>query len=300
MPKNKKINTAYRKTIEQIRIDSEDKADDDMQDVYSLQNDKLDAVHAMVGLLFIKYAVDGLLNLNKKQLDDVQTKLTKIGKDLGNAEVEKVSSILSDTYKDTYYKNAFVFDKLNISSNFNILKQEFIDTAINKEYKGSTFSDRIWTNKSDMMDKLYNLIKDASTGKTTVDQVGKQIKDAFGVQAYESRRLVRTEVARNAVDAQLLSGKNAGCKKVQWSATLDNKTAEYDASLDGQTWDIDEDHPMPVDSTHPNCRCILLNIPYEGWQPDKRMDNETHQLVDWTNYSDWKDQQNINDDGSTD
>ena len=249
------IDKQYKATIEQIRLDSEDYADEQMQDIYNLQNDKLDAVHAMIGLIYIKYAVDGLLNLTGKQkttiLKDVNDKLSKIVKDLGDAEVKKVSSILAKTYKDTYYKNAFVMDKLGISSNFNILKEEFIDTAINREYLGETFSSRIWADKQFMMDKLYSLIKDASTGGTTIDQIGKQIKDTFGVTAYESRRLIRTEVAKNAVDAQEQIGKDAGCEQVMWSATLDMKTAEYDASLDGQVWGIDEDHPQPVYDTHP-------------------------------------------------
>ncbi|AGK97635.1 minor capsid protein [Clostridium pasteurianum] len=294
-----KINQQYRKTIEQIRLDSEDYADEQMQGIYQDQNDKLDEVHAMIGLIYIKYAVDGLLNLSGKQktniLNDVQVKLTKISKDLGNAEVDKVTSILGDTYKTTYYKNAFVFDKLGINSNFNILKKQFIDQAINRVYKEETFSDRIWNNKASMVDRLYNLIKDASTGGTTIDQIGKQIKDAFGVQAYQSRRLVRTEVARNAVSSQEQIGKDAGCEQVQWSSVLDNRTAEYDASLDGQVWGINDDHPYPVENTHPNCRCILLNISYKGWTPDKRMDNETHQLIDYTDYATWAKNKGIND-----
>lgn len=306
MAKKVKVDPRYKKTIEQIRLDSENDAEDDMQGVYQLQNDKLDEVHNLIGKIFIAYAVNGLLNLQGKQktsiLSNVKSKLTDIGKDLANNEVDKVGRILSQTYEDTYNKNNFVFDQLGITSNFNILKKEFIDTAINREYKDSTFSDRIWKNKSDMMDTLYNLIKTASTdNKTTIDQIGKQIKDKFGVQAFESRRLVRTEVARNATDAQLLAGKNAGCKTVCWNATLDNRTAEYDASLDGQTWGIDEDHPMPVSDTHPNCRCVLLNLPYENWTPSKRLDNDSRELIDWTNYADWKAQQNNdNSDDGTD
>ncbi|MFT8312952.1 MAG: minor capsid protein [Clostridium sp.] len=298
------INKKYRETIEQIRLDSEQYADAQMQGIYQDQNNKLDEVHAMIGLIYIKYAIKGLLNLSGNQkntiLKDVQAKLTKITKELGNAEVDKISKILGDTYKDTYYKNSFIFDKLGISSNFSILKKEFIAVEINREYLDETFSDRIWNNKQSMMDKLYNLIKDASTGGTTIDQIGKQIKDAFAIQAYESRRLVRTEVARNAVDSQLQAGKNAGCKQVMWSATLDDKTAEYDASLDGKVWGIDEDHPQPVYDTHPNCRCVLINIPYEGWQPSKRLDNETRELIDYKTYDEWLKDKGINDNEVTD
>jgi len=294
-----KVNPLYKKTIEQIRIDSENYADNEMQAIYSQQNDKLDAVHTMIGLIYIKYAVDGLLNLSGKDkanmMNSIDTKLTTITKDLGDAEVKKVSSILGDTYKDTYYKNAFVMQNFGISTKFNILKKEFIDANINAVYKESTFSDRIWKAKSSMMDKLRQSLIDANDGKTTIDKVGKSIKDIFGTTAWESRRLVRNETARNATSAQLEIGKNSGCKQVMWSATLDSKTAEYDASLDSQTWGIDEDHPIPVDDTHPNCRCVLINVPYEGWQPTQRKDNETKDLIDNTDYATWAQKNGIND-----
>lgn len=85
-----------------------------------------------------------------------------------------------------------------------------------------------------------------------------------------------------------------------WSATLDSKTAEYDASLDGQVWDIDEDHPMPVDSTHPNCRCVLVNIPFADWKPSKRLDNKTRQLIDYQDYATWSKDKGIDDDTADD
>lgn len=286
-----KIDAKYKKTIEQIRIDSEGYANNQMQDVYTQQNEKLDAVHAMVGLIYIKHSSNGLLNLTGKDkttmMQSVNKNLTSISKDLGNAEVSKVSSILGNTYKDTYYKNAYVMQNFGIKTNFNLLKQQFVDATINADYKESTFSDRIWDNKGSMIDKLRQLLIDANDGKTTIDQIGSQIKDVFGVQAYESRRLVNTEVARNASNAQLQIGQDSGCKQVLWSATLDNKTAEYDASLDGQTWGINDDHPMPVDDTHPNCRCVLINVPYDGWQPSQRMDNNTKELIDYQDYATW-------------
>jgi SPP1 gp7 family putative phage head morphogenesis protein len=299
MAKNK-IDPEYKKTIEQIRIDSENNADNQMQDIYKLQNDKLDEVHAMAGMIFIKYAKNGLLNVTGKaksnMINTANKKLTGIGKDLGTAEVSKVSNIISNTYKDTYYKNAYVMDKFGVNPNFSTLKQKYVNSVINAKYKGSDFSDRIWKNKSAVIDKLGQTLLDANDGATTIDQLGQAIQDIFGVQAYESRRLVRTEVARNATSAQLQIGLDSGCQTVLWSATLDDRTAEYDASLDGQSWGINDDHPVPVDDTHPNCRCVLINVPYDGWQPSQRMDNETGDLIDYQDYATWAQTNGIDND----
>lgn len=299
---SEKINPLYRKQIEQIRLDAEDYSDSQMQNIYNQQNKKLDDLHAFIGLLFIKYATDGLLKLTSQQKSNitknVDVKLTKVGKDLVNSEVPKVSDTLKAVYKDTYYKNAYVLDSgMDINLKFDMLKDEFIDNAISTEFKGSTFSDRIWANKDALMSKLKQSIIDATNGNTTIDKIGKQIKDQFGVSAYESRRLVRTEVARQASQAQEQIGINAGCKQVMWSATLEGNTCDECAELDGKTWAIEDSPDCPE---HPLCRCCLINVPFDNWKPSQRMDNETHQLIDYQDYSTWSKNKGISNDAADD
>lgn len=287
-----KINPWYRKMIEQIRLDSEKYADEQMKDVYSDQKDKLDDLHSFIGLLYIKYSVDGLLKLNGSQkasvIGEIDSKLKAIGKELGEKEVNKVRSILDKTYKDTYYKNAYVLDSgMKINLKFDIPKQQLVDVAINAEFKGSTFSDRIWNNKAAMIDKLKKSIVEAYKGNTTIDKISKYIQHTFNVSAYESNRLVATETARVAVKAQEQIGLDSGCKEVMWSATLDSRTAPYDASLDGKVWGINENHPEPVMDTHPRCRCVLINVPFADWKPSKRKDNESKKIIDYKTYDEW-------------
>lgn len=282
------MNRVYKKSIEQIKIDEDEYADEEMKPVYTQQKKALDALHIAIGMLFIKYAVDGLLKMNASQKANsgLNETLKSIGKDLGDSEVAKVTEILAKTYSDTYYKNAFVMDSgLKVDLKFDILKQEFINSAVNQEFKGELFSDRIWKNKADMIDKLQSSITEAMKGNTTIDKIGRDIRYTFNVQAYESQRLVRTETARIQTQASYKIGINTGVKQVMWSATLDAVTNPEDASLDGEVWGIDEDHPQPP--LHPNCRCCLINVPFEGWQPKVRKDNENKEIIDYTNYDTW-------------
>lgn len=284
------INDQYRKMIEQIRIDGEKYADEQMKDVYLKQKDMLDELHAFIGLLYIRYSINGLLNLNKAEkasvMAEIDSKLKNIGEKLGQAEVEKVKNILEETYKDTYYKDAFVMDSgMKINLRFDLVKQEFVDAAVNQKFKGELFSHRIWKNKADMIDKLKSFIVDAMKGNTTVDKIGRDIQKTFNVEAYESHRLARTETARVQTQASLDIAHNAGVKEVMWDATLDSKTAPKDAALDGKRWSINEEHPKPP--LHPNCRCVLINIPFAGWKPTKRIDNETKEMIDYKTYNEW-------------
>lgn len=289
------MNKKYRKMIEQIKLDSEAYTDKEMEPVYKAQKDELDALNVLVGGLFIKYSIDGLLKMNSQQKanTDVKTLLKDIGKRLGNDEVEKVTSIISNVYSDTYYKNAFVQDiGLKIDLKFNILKKEFIDAAVNAKYKGDLFSDRIWTNKADMIDKLQASLIKTMNGETTINKVAKDIKDIFNVKAYESKRLVNTEMARCQSQASVDIANSIGIEKHMWSATLDMLTNPEDASFDGKLFDVNDDSEPQI-PLHPNCRCEWVNEAYPGWQPTQRRDNETKEVIDYVQYDEWKSNKGI-------
>ena len=289
------MNKKYRKMIEQIKVDSEAYTDKKMEPIYKAQKDELDVLNVLLGGLFIKFSIDGLLKMNSSQKADigVKTLLKDMGKRLGNDEVEKVTSIISNVYSDTYYKNAFVQDiGLKIDIKFNILKKEFIDAAVNAKYKGDLFSDRIWTNKADMIDKLQASLIKTMNGETTINKVAKDIKDTFNVKAYESKRLVNTEMARCQSQASVDIANDIGIEKHMWSATLDLLTNPEDASFDGKLFDVNDDSEPQI-PLHPNCRCEWVNEAYPGWQPTQRRDNETKEVIDYVQYDEWKSNKGI-------
>ena len=287
-----KLNTNYRKKIEQINVDGEEYADDEMIPVYAEQKKSLDALHVFIGLLFIKYAINGFLKPNTMQKAnitvEVQEKLKTMGKDLGESEVSKVTDILDKVYEDTYYKNAYTMESgMDVNLKFGMLKQEFIDAAVNAKLDGELFSDRIWENKSDMIDKLQSALIDCMNGNTTIDKIGKDIQNTFNVSAYESKRLVITELTRIQAQAQTDIGVSAGCTKQMWSSALDDKTCDECASLDSQIFDID-DSSRPEMPLHPFDRCCWINIPPSGnWEPSVRKDNESKDIIDYVDYSQW-------------
>lgn len=286
-----KINPNYRKTIEQINIDGEKQANDSMKPVYSDQKSALDEVHKLIGLIFIKYAVDGLLNINKTQklkiLAQVSTQLNQIRKDLGSKEVDAVTDILKNEYQNVYYKNAYVLDNgTDVNLKFDILKPERIDAAVNTELDGELFSDRIWQNKADMVTSLKQSLVEIMNGDTTIDKAGKLIENTFNVSASDSYRLMITELTRVQSQAQTDIATNTGLTKQMWSATLDSKTCEECAALDGKFFDVDDDS-RPEMPLHPNDRCCWINVPFDGWQPTKRKENETKDIIDYEDYSQW-------------
>ena len=284
-----KISPAYRKLIEQIKIDGEDYSDEQMKSVYTEQKKELDRLYAIAGVLFIRHAIGGLLKMNATQKAGTGIKdiLKTMGKKLGDSEVKKVTDILSTVYKDTYYKNLYTLESgMTINIKLPILKKEFVDAAVNAKFKGELFSDRIWSNKGDLIDGLQKSLVKAMNGEVTIDRVAKEIKDKFNVTAYDSSRLVNTEMARCQADASNEIANSLGIKRHIWDATLDNLTNPEDASYDGNIYDIDDDS-APTQPNHPNCRCAWLLEVYEGWSPTSRKNNISKEIIDYKNYADW-------------
>ena len=294
MANKKKINAKYQKQIEQIAQDEYDYSDFEMKPVYKEQKKSLTGLEVIIGAMFIKYSVDGLLKMTAKDKTDVEIDKTlkTMGKNLGKSEVEKVTTILEDIFKDTYYKNAFTMENnLKVEVKFDILKKEFIDSAVNSKLKDEMFDSRIWKNKADMIDKLHNGIVDAMQGKTTIDKLGRDIKNTFNVSAYESQRLVNTENARIQSQASIEIAKNTGIGKHMWSATLDGKTCDECGDNDGKIWNIDDDS-SPQMPLHSNDRCCWINV-IDEWSPEKRKDNETKEIIDYVDFKTWKANKNI-------
>ena len=284
------MNKQYRELIEKIKTDSEKYTDAQMKEIYKEQNASLKTLEALLGAMFIKYGVDGLLKMTSKQKGSMGFKqmLKSIGKTLGTSEVAKVADIMSNVFKDTYYKSAFTMEMgMPINLKFDMINKEFINQAVNKKFKGESFSDRIWKNKGLLIDRLQGSLEDAMKGKTTIDKVARNIKKTFNTTAYESRRLVQTEAGRMAVDAQEAIARSSGVEEVTWNATLDNLTADYDASLDDIVWGINENHPKPIYDTHPLCRCILASVVSKNWKPTQRKDNITKELIPYQTYAEW-------------
>jgi len=291
------MNKQYRKLIEKIKTDSEKYTDAQMKEIYKEQKKALNTLDVLLGAMFIKYGVDGLLRMTSKQKGSMGFKqmLKSIGKTLGTSEIAKVTDILGNVFKDTYYKSAFTMEMgMPINLKFDMINKEFINQAVNKKFKGELFSDRIWKNKGLLIDRLQGSLEDAMKGKTTIDKVARNIRKTFNTTAYESSRLAQNEAGMMAIDAQDAIARSAGVEEVMWSATLDDRTVDYDASLDGIVWGIDEKHPIPIYDTHILCRCELISVPYKGWKPTNRKDNISKEVISYTTYNEWAKAKGIN------
>lgn len=135
---------------------------------------------------------------------------------------------------------------------------------------GKTFSDRIWTNKQWLMERLEQSLFDfVSVGQPTAQleqdlisqqmgapfrSLGNILDDDFREAYNNARRLVRTETAHVQNRAAQDRYREAGFTKYRIIAEPD--CCEVCADLQTQVFDID-DLVLPA---HPNCRCAMAAI----------------------------------------
>lgn len=285
-------------TLDLIKM-LEKKTDKNTKPILQAYKRALTETREEIAKLYVKFAVDGKLQMSKQQrytyLKQLEKQLAEQAKKLGNIDLEHTTKILKDIYKESYYTTAFLIDKgIETTLDFALLNPKMVEAAVNVPIEGKMFSDRIWKNKELLVNRVRQSVERGIIQGQSVDKLARDIKNNFGSSAYESQRLVRTEVGRVMGEAQknIYESSNV-IKKIMWDATLDSKTRPEHAELDSKTWDIDDpNRKYAPDGV--NCRCATIPI-IDGWSPTKKRENQGEKpIIDYTSYETWAKSKGIN------
>lgn len=146
-------------------------------------------------------------------------------------------------------------------------------SIVNASFHNATFSQRIWMHNDTMKADLSKLLQSGLIRGKNPRVLAKEMRkyvlgDAKGGAEYNAERLMRTELGRVQIDAQLKSFKGLDFEEYMFHAN----TGCCDAclSLDGKHFKISEalsgENLPPM---HPNCRCSVSAYAddegYEDW-----------------------------------
>ncbi|SFQ22978.1 minor capsid protein [Caldicoprobacter faecalis] len=284
------------KELLRIRQDADKLATKESAKLLKAYKRALERIKKQIADIYMEYDITGDLGLGKihrfSVLSKLEKELLKLAQELGAEDILLTGDIVEKTFKETYYKTAYILDKgIETGISFAILKPEFVKAAINMPIEGKRFSDRIWDNKSKLVARVRDSVERALIDGTDIRKLAKEITNDFGSSIYESQRLISTEVARAHTMAQEEIYHNSGVvQKVMWNATLEDNTCEECQALDGQIFDLDGDRPeIPL---HPNCRCVFIPV-VDGWSPSRRRDQESGEIIEYKNYQQWLKDKNI-------
>ncbi len=170
---------------------------------------------------------------------------------------------------------------------------------------GATLSSIITDNNQASLTKVYKVLKNGLISGTSYRNQAKAIKNEFGKNAYNALRVARTEGNRNASAGAYLNSQDLASQGIntrrQWIATLDDRTRDTHASLDGQFedknglfWIGGDSAKYPGDFSDAgeniNCRCTTIDI-INGVEPSVRrginpLTGESD-ILSFQNYEEW-------------
>lgn len=112
----------------------------------------------------------------------------------------------------------------------------------------------------DAVDTMEDDLKKGIEEGESIDDIAKNIEDDLdNMTKNRSETIARSEVIKASSKGTETTMKEAGVERVIWLATMDDRTCEVCEDFHETIWDTDNDNkPMPVEDTHPNCRCTWV------------------------------------------
>lgn len=168
---------------------------------------------------------------------------------------------------------------------------------LGENWYGGNFSSRLWNENQASWEKVQEEIARAIASGQDPQVTRRKLAGILGNAylgpdtqkglTYAVERIVRTEMARAATNADIIKWQNEGINEVQWNARLEANTCEHCEERDGRVYKLNQAHDLvPL---HPNCRCFLT--PYDrvaekarGAQKRQRQykdEDGEYELIDW-------------------
>ncbi|SCJ49126.1 NAD(+)--arginine ADP-ribosyltransferase EFV [uncultured Clostridium sp.] len=279
--------------LKKLSIEANEKSFNyNFDETYDEQRETLKKVLNVLGSILLIYTIKNeFLILKSKEKNKIKEKLYAEISISFEKQIDIENKLISDALfkntQDNYYRKLFV---LSLGTKINVKKinDSKINDIVNDVVEGETWSERLLKNKNALKIVLKKDIKNFLDGYISVNEIKNKIESRFNTNAYESKRLVESEIARCQSNVNDYVAEKYDIRKQLFMATLDNKTSKKCRNFDGKIFDVDDPNkPMPP--LHPFCRSCLVNIPNENWRPERRYDNITKTDIIWKKYKQWYD-----------
>lgn len=213
---------------------------------------------------------------------------------LGRVQDFQMKTYLKNAYEINYYHAGYSVDStLGIKTGFSAIDRKHIDAMINNPLMNIAIADNKATVKMDIARALtQSVVKGEGIRDTS-----RRLKDRLDISLGRAERIVRTETTKVMAKARtdgMERVEKAGIKVMkEWVATLDDRTRDSHADLDGKRVGINEYfkpglfNPGDGDAEESiNCRCSTV-VYFPEYSKDRKDE------YGYENYNDWKKQNGI-------
>lgn len=258
---------------------------------------------------YIKYGKENELNeLWMKELENasakyhvsrlealkIQTQQT-MEKLFGN-ELDEVDKMTSKTYTNNYYHTMFEVQKgFNVGFNIGKIDNNKLSKIVSKPWAvdEKNFSERIWGNKTKLINELHNQLTIMCVQGKSPDSVIKYMSKKFNISKAQAGNLVMTESAYFSQLAQKDCFKDLDVEEYEIVATLDSHTSEICQEQDGKVYKMsDYQSGVTAPPFHNYCRSTTVphfNDDYDikDTRAARDEDGNTYYVENDIKYKDW-------------
>lgn len=209
---------------------------------------------------------------------------------------DEVSKHIKDVYKNSYYRTAFEIQKgVGVGSSFVTLNDKLIEKVVNKPWlaDGKNFSDRIWGNKTQLINQLHTSLSQMCITGSGPDKAISQIASKMNVSKANAGRLVMTESAYFSSTAQKECFKKLDVERYEIVATLDGHTSDICQEMDGKVFKMSEyEEGVTAPPFHVNCRSCTAPYFDDEWGENgeraaRDEDGDTYYVPADMTYKEW-------------
>lgn len=211
-------------------------------------------------------------------------------------QLDEVDKMLSNIYTNGYYHTMYEMQKgFNVGFDIASIDNNKLSKIINKPWTVDerNFSERIWGNKTVMINELHQqLTSMCLTGKSP-DSVIKYMEKKFNTSKAQAGNLIMTESSYFSSLAQKDCFNDLDVEKYEIVATLDSRTSAICQEQDGKVYNMNDYQPgVTAPPFHNYCRSTT--VPYfeddfdlEGERAARDEDGKTYYVSDKMKYDDW-------------
>jgi SPP1 gp7 family putative phage head morphogenesis protein len=243
------------------------------------------------------FATDGILSpvdmAKYNRLANMTKQIELELKTLNQLKASQIKLYLDDVYEFNYYRTAYTLEtSAQKKLAYGLINKRAIAESTSRELLLLALED----NANQLLVKSQQLITQIVLRGTSVSEGARLLKERLNIDSKTATQIIRTNttsVMNKAREDSMTQAEKMGLElKKFWIATLDDRTRDRHAEIDGETRNVDKHFSnglmYPGDPSGPpeevyNCRCSLgTDIGLE--RGERRAGS---QVIPYTTYEEW-------------
>ena len=211
-------------------------------------------------------------------------------------QLDEIDKMASNIYSDEYYHSCYELQKgFNIGWKIASIDENKLQKIASKPWAidGKNFSERIWGNKTKMVNELHNQLTIMCVQGKSPDNAIKYMSKKFNTSKSQAGNLVMTESAYFSSLAQKDCFNDLDVEKYENVATLDSHTSAICQDMDGTVFDMNNFEPGVTEPPfHNYCRTTTVphfddDYDFVGERAARDDKGNTYYVPDNLKYKDW-------------